>query len=192
MRALTALAARIGFTFSKADVDRVVDLPFGIFRQGNKRAVENVVSGTHEGVPMRLFDYWYYVSDGRSGSYRRFTCALATVAIACPELRIGHENALTRLGGDLGVRDIELEYDDFNRRFRVKCGDQKFAFSLLDGKMMQWLLDADAFQSVEIVGPWIFVVTNRMAPERWLGLGSWLQQFVHQIPPVVYSSYPPR
>ena len=66
----------------------------------------------------------------KPGVPTRFTCAVAVIAAACPRLRLGHENFLTRFGDDVGLRDVELEYDDFNRRFRVKCDDQKFAFSL--------------------------------------------------------------
>ena len=84
---------------------------------------------------------------------------------------LGHENFLTRLGDHLGLHDVELEYDDFNRRFRVKCDDQKFAFSLLDGKMMQWLLGADTFDSVEVDGPWVLLAGPKLDPARWLDLG---------------------
>ena len=59
-----------------------------------------------------------------------------------------HEDFMTRLGGHLGLNDVEFEYDDFNRRFRVKCNEQKFAFALLDGEMMQWLLDPTGFDLV--------------------------------------------
>jgi hypothetical protein len=197
VRAVSALAQRIGFVFSVDDVDHVVDMPFSLFSKGDRRAVELVVSGTHEGVPMRLFDYWYYdeSSDGRGGrsrTYHRFTCAVATIPAACPRLRLGHEDFLTRLGDHLGMPDVELEYDDFNRRFRVKCDDQKFAFSLLDGTMMQWLLGADSFDSVEIDGPWVLLTRAKLDPSRWLDLGSWIDQFHRQIPAVVYSTYPPR
>lgn len=196
VRAVGALAPRVGFTFSDADVDHIVDMPFALFSKGDGRRVELVISGVHDGVPMRIFDYWYYdESGGRGGrnrTYHRFTCALATIPAACPRLRLGHEDLLTRLGDHLGLGDVELEYDDFNRRFRVKCDDQKFAFSLLDGKMMQWLLGADHFDSVEVDGPWVLLVEPKLDPARWLDLGSWLDQFHRQIPPVVYSTYPPR
>jgi len=197
MRAVMSLGQRIGFTFSATDAERVVDMPFGLFSKGDKRAVELVLTGSHNGLPMRLFDYWYYdeSSDGRGGrsrSYHRYTCAVATIPAACPRLRLGHEDFMSRLGEHLGMHDVELEYDDFNRRFRVKCGDQKFAFSLLDGNMMQWLLDADAFDSVEVDGPWVLLAGKKLDPSRWLDLGTWLDQFHHQIPDVVYSTYPPR
>jgi hypothetical protein len=196
VRAVGALAQRVGFTFSDPDVDHIVDMPFALFSKCDGRRVELVISGVHDGVPIRMFDYWYYdESGGRGGrnrTYHRFTCALATIPAACPRLRLGHEDLLTRLGDHLGLGDVELEYDDFNRRFRVKCDDQKFAFSLLDGKMMQWLLGADHFDSVEVDGPWVLLVEPKLDPARWLDLGSWLDQFHRQIPPVVYSTYPPR
>ena len=197
VRAVAALAQRIGFTFSAADVDHVVDLPFALFSKGDGRRVELVISGTHNGVPLRVFDYWYYDESssgrgGRSRTYHRFTCAVATIPAACPRLRLGHEDFLTRLGDHLGLGDVELEYDDFNKRFRVKCNDQKFAFSLLDGNMMQWLLGADSFSSLEIDGPWVLLARPKLDPAHWLDLGSWLDQFHRQIPPVVYSTYPPR
>jgi hypothetical protein len=196
VRAVGALALRVGFTFAAADVDHIVDMPFAVFSKGDGRRVELVISGVHDGVPMRMFDYWYYDESGgrgnRNRTYHRFTCALATISAACPRLRLGHEDFLTRLGDHLGLGDVELEYDDFNRRFRVKCDDQKFAFSLLDGEMMQWLLGADRFDSVEVDGPWVLLIGPKLDPARWLDLGSWLDQFYRQIPPVVYSTYPPR
>jgi hypothetical protein len=197
VRAVMALAQRIGFTFTIADVEHLVDMPFALFSKGDGRGAELVISGVHNGVAIRMFDYWYYdqSSDGhgaRRRSYHRFTCALATIPAACPRLRLGHEDFVTRLGGHLGVHDVELEYDDFNRRFRVKCDDQRFAFSLLDGNMMQWLLGADGFDSVEVDGPWVLLARPKLEPARWLDLGSWLDEFHRQIPPVVYSTYPPR
>jgi len=191
------VAQRIGFTFSVDDVDHLVDLPFALFGRGVRQGVELVISGEHAGMPMRMFDYWYYdeTSDSqgnRSRQYHRFTCALATIPAACPRLRLGHENFMTRLGDRIGLHDVTFEYDDFNRKYRVKCDDQKFAFSLLDGKMMQWLLDADSFDSVEVDGPWVLLAAPKLDPGKWLNLGSWLEQFHRQIPAVVYSTYPPR
>lgn len=195
--AVGALAQRVGFSFSRADADRVVDMPFNLFSRGNGRGVELVISGTHNGLPLRMFDYWYYVetsgaNNTRDRTYHRFTCALATIPAACPRLVVAHENFVTRLGDHLGLHDVQLEYDDFNRRFRVKCDDQKFAFSLLDGQMMQWLLGADGFDTVEIDGPWLLLAQPQLDPARWLDLGTWIDQFHHQIPAVVYSTYPPR
>lgn len=195
MNTIAAIGRTVGFTFSAKDTDHIVAMPFSLFSKGDGRGVECILSGTHDGLPMRLFDYWYYdeTSDNRgnrSRQYHRFTCVLATIPAACPRFQLGYENFLTRLGDHLGLNDVELEYDDFNKRFRVKCKEQKFAFTLLDGDMMQWLLDRDGFESLEVVGPWVMLALNRLDPARWPDLGTWLDQFHAHIPPVVFSTYP--
>ena len=189
-RAAAALAQRVGFTFAAADTAGIPDLPFPFFRLGRGRKAQLVLTGTHNQLPLQLFDYQYYVDTGRSREYHRFTCALLTIPAACPLLRLSHENVLTKLEDHLTHHDVKLEYDDFNQRFLVQCEDQKFAFALLDGEMMQWLLAADGFQRVEIVGPWILLVRQRLAPASWLDLGTWLDAFHAHIPPIVYSSFP--
>jgi hypothetical protein len=88
--------------------------------------------------------------------------------------------------------DLDLEYDDFNRRFLVNCADPKAAFSLLDGEMMQWLLGAVRIDRLELVGPWVLIANPPVDPRRWRALAEWLDEFRSHIPAVVYSTYPPR
>jgi hypothetical protein len=189
--ALGLLAMDLGLQFSMLDTFGIETMPFGLFRQGKGQKAENVLWGTYNGADVKLFDYEYYVDSGRSREYHRFTCAVMTVPAACPWLCLTHENVLTRLGDHLGMHDVELEYDDFNRRFRVSS-DQTFAFTLLDGQMMEWLLGADAFDRVEVIGPWVLLVRPRLPPNAWTNLGLWLDAFHQHIPPVVYTTYPPR
>src|SRR4029079_9793884 len=106
-------------------------------------------------------------------------------------LCLTHENIATRLGDHLGFHDVELEYDDFNKRFRVAC-EQKFAFTMLDGQMREWLLGADRFDRVEVVGPWVLIARRRLPPAEWTELGVWLEPCNSHLRPVVYASYPPR
>jgi hypothetical protein len=40
----------------------------------------------------------------------------------------------------LGMQDIELESEDFNRRFRVRCDDAKLAYDVLPPRTMEALL----------------------------------------------------
>lgn len=195
--AAQALGRRIGFSFALRDDDRLVDLPFSLFGRGDGRAVELVLSGTHGGRPLRMFDYWYYDrstdSKGRtSRTYHRYSCGLLTIAAACSHLRLAHENFLTRLGQHVGVRDVEFESDDFNQRFRVACDDQRFAFCLVDGRMMEWLLGAPEFDTLELVGPWVLLAAPRRDPARWPELGTWLDEFVAHVPDIVYAEYGPR
>ena len=188
--ALAAIAMGIGFDFSVIDSYGFETMPFALFKQGKGRKAQNVMTGTHNGLPLAMFDYEYYVQ-GRNREYHRFTCAVLTIPAACPALCITHENAGTWLVDHLGFHDVELEYDDFNRHFRVAC-EQRFAFTLLDGQMMDWMLGADGFDRVEVIGPWVLIARRPQLPAAWTNLGNWLDAFHTHIPPVVYSSYPPR
>jgi hypothetical protein len=192
---LAAVARRLGFHFAVDDPHGTLGLPFALFGKGDGRGVENVMWGERDGVPMRVFDYWYYDETrddkgNRSRSYHRFTCAAMTIAADCPVLRIGHEGIFSRLGSALGFRDVELEYEDFNREFRVKCEDQKFAFSLLDGRMMEWLLQVDAMEALEIAGPFVLIATGKLASEDWPALVETASQFHAHVPNVVWSTWP--
>ena len=93
----------------------------------------------------------YYVNNGKSGQWYKFTCGMAMIAAGCPPLHIAHEGFLGSLENLLGARDIQFESGDFNKRYRITCSDQKFAFSLIDGQMMEWLMAAGSFSNIEIV-----------------------------------------
>ena len=190
--ALANIAASVGFVFTRGDADRLVDTPFDLFHRGSKRTVDCEIGGVHNGLNMRIFDYKYYVNNGKNGQWYKFTCGMTMIPAACPPLHIAHQGFFASIENLLGGHDIEFESDDFNKRFRVKCADQKFAFSLIDGQMMEWLLGAENFSNVEIVGPWVLYTGPRLKPNDWLGIGAWLDQFHAHIPNVVYSSYPVR
>jgi hypothetical protein len=55
-------------------------------------------------------------------------------------VQITEESFFHKLGGLLGFEDIELESEDFNRRFRVTADDRKLAYDVLPPRTMQALL----------------------------------------------------
>jgi hypothetical protein len=115
------------------------------FDEGFDRRALNVLRGTFRSHDMLAFDYQYKTrttdGEGRSSTqthhYR--ICALA-LPTWLPYLEVGPENVLTRLGGAVGLRDIELESEDFNRKFRVHANDAKFAYDVLSARTMAALL----------------------------------------------------
>ena len=191
-RSIATLARSVKFDFSTSDPEEISGMPFSLFRLGHSRKTGPVIWGTHDNLPVHIFDYEYVTGEGRSRQVHHNTCGLLTVPAACPSLQLTHENALTRFADHFDHHDVKLEYDDFNRRFQVNCQHQKFAFSLLDAQMMEWLLTSDSFDRLEIVGPWVLIVRTRLQPALWLSLGNWLTAFHAHVPEIVYSAYPPR
>jgi hypothetical protein len=197
---LVETAQDLGFQFAERDPHGIIGFPFELFGRGDGRRVEHVMWGERHGLPLRVFDYWYYEesSDGRgnrSRTYHRYTCVVCTIGADCPALRIGHEGFFSRVGSALGFKDVELEYDDFNRQFRVRCDDQRFAFSLLDGRMMEWLLrvggrDAGGVEILEIVGPFVLIAAPKLAADQWPVLVDVAEQFHAHVPRVVFATWP--
>ena len=121
--------------------------PFG---EGDMRRARNVIRGTWKSWPFVCFDYSYqtHTSDGRGGSSTqvyRFTVASVALPTDLPRLQVTPENVLSRVGHALGMSDIDLESEDFNRAFRVSCPDPKFASDALTPRTMQLLLSRTHF-----------------------------------------------
>lgn len=192
--ALALWGAKRGLAFSAEDPHRTLSLPFRLFRCGDGRGVENVLSGTWEGLPIRLADYWYYDeshdSQGRSSrSYEHYSIALMPIEATLPPVRIEHENAFTRLVSAVGLKDVEFESGEFNRRFRVNAEDREFAFKLLDARMMEWLLATASGHCYEVSGSWVLAYCGQAQPPTLATLAKALQGFVQQVPRLVWADY---
>ena len=138
---LEAFCASKGWRFSREDEYGLVGhwngRPFGV---GRRRRARNVVTTEVDGRELLAFEYSYVVRQGkRSKTYHYAVVALA-MPCALPELHVGPEDAITRLGGVLGLADIDLESEAFNRAFRVRCPSPKFAHDVLTPRTMQALL----------------------------------------------------
>ena len=116
--------------------------PFG---EGDNRKAVNILEGVFRDRPMVAFDYSYETHSTDSQGHSSTTthsfaiCSLAMPA-SLPEFDLTPEGMLGRVGTMLGMQDIELESEDFNRRFRVKCQDPKLAYDLLPPRTMEALL----------------------------------------------------
>ena len=195
--ALTAVATSLGFRYAPDDPFDTVDLPFALFRRGDGRGVENVLWGVAGNLAVRVCDYWYYDEStdskgSRSRTYHRFSVAEVQVAAWMPHVSIGRENFLTSAIEHAGFHDIEFESEEFNRAFRVKSEDRKFAFDLIDARMMAFLLDASSGCTFEVVGSDLLCATRRVRPAELPSLVQVLQSFHAHVPNVVWSLYPAR
>lgn len=142
---LLTWATANGWHFAVTDTTltyRWQDHPFG---EGDHRRTGNVVSGRHGPFDFVAFDYSYqtHSSDGRGNrttTTHRFAVCAVDLPAFLPRLQVSPENLLTRLGHVVGLSDIDLESESFNRAFRVQCQDGKFASDVLTPRTMEYLL----------------------------------------------------
>ncbi|MCA1831273.1 MAG: hypothetical protein ABR548_14620 [Actinomycetota bacterium] len=191
---LQAFAKRWRLEFSESDPFDLLAYPFRLFSLGEGRGVENVLWGDIKGLKVRLFEYWYYTTstdaEGHSSrSYTHFTCGLAPVPANCPHLMIRRENVLTWIAEHVGFHDIEFESDEFNRAFRVKGDDRKFAYALIDARMMEWLLQTKGFE-FEVNASFALVISGKLRVSELLNVVAALHGFCSHVPQVVPSLYP--
>jgi hypothetical protein len=148
---------------------------------------------------MRIFDYAFEPSDrswGRSAGIasprRRFTCAVAEVGASCPRTVVGPATLTSRLGEAVGSIEIRFESEAFNRRFLVECEDPRFATTLMDQRMMAWLLECSSAIAFELREDRLLCVSRRLSPASIPMLLEAVHGFRQRIPRVVASLYPPR
>jgi hypothetical protein len=193
--AFFALSVKLGLRYDVEDPFNTVDLPFALFRKGDSRGVDNVLSGEAAGMRVRLFDYHYTVtstdSKGHSSSSTYpFSCAIGEIDADCPHLVLERESFMSRLSHHLGFHDIEMESEEFNKSYLVASDDKKFAYAMLDGLMMQWLIDEGGICEYEVIGPLVLCVCKRVKPEEYENLLEVLRRFHSHVPAVVASLYP--
>jgi hypothetical protein len=189
-----AWATNSGYGFAVEDdswCERWQDPPFG---QGDHRRARNVVTGRLGDYPMAAFDYSYqtHSSDGRGGrTTTTHRCAVATLQLPTylPRLQVTPENLFSRLGNVLGLDDIELESEQFNRAFRVHADDRKFASDVLTPRTMEFLLTRRDF-SWRIVGADILGWQDgHLSPAVALETTSTLQRIAAGIPSFVWKDH---
>jgi hypothetical protein len=193
---LFALATTHGLTYSRRDPFGLASLPFRFLRRGDDRGVENVVHGTLGDHAVTLFDLWqrfdsHDAKGNRSSRTERWTCAYLRVSdVYWPRLQLSDENLFTRVGDAIGMRDLQLESDEFNRRWNVQASDDRAAYAIRDARMMRFLLDVERGHRFEIVGGDLLVMCRQLEPTRWLTLQHMLRAFRDRIPAVAIDLYP--
>ena len=191
---LTLLCRRAGLEFAAMDLfETSAWLPFPMFgRSGH--GTENVVWEGRRGFDIRAFDFWYEdASDDRPvGPRRRLTCAVVPLGTSGRRLRVGPRDVDDELRSVLGLREIELELEDFNRRFAVHTEDERFAISFLEQRMMEAILALPLGVALDVNEDTVLLSGPELPPEQVLRLFDAAVAIHERIPRSLPSLYPPR
>jgi hypothetical protein len=193
---IAEVAARHGLHHSAMDPFGCTRVAFPLFRKGDGRVAENVVwRDRADGLPIRAFDFSYYTErHDEAGNvvrnHKHFSCVMAQVDGAWPEVSITREGIFEKALGLVGMGDIELESDEFNRLFALRSPDRRFAVTLVDARMIDFLLSTKAQFAFFVKGRWALLVSDPVSPElvpAFLAVG---EAFIDHIPRVVYELWP--
>jgi hypothetical protein len=106
-----------------------------------------------------------------------------------PNLSIEPENLVSWMADRVGFRDIDFESGEFNDRFQVKAESRKFAFEIIDARMMRWLLSIDPRFSVQMRGTRIVLYSRRVTPSELFLLMGTMKELRDRIPDLVWEEY---
>lgn len=191
---MARFATKHGFDYTTHAPPGLLAYGFPLFFKGDGRGAENGVVGHWKGMPFKAADFWYYTEStdskgNRSKNYSRFSVAVIELEAWLPDIAIHRENVFTLLGDRLGLKDIDFESEEFNRAFQVKAKDRKFAFELVDPRMMQWLLSCDRRFGFEIHGKGVLIYSKPLKPTEMLPLVATLKEFRERVPRLVWTNY---
>ena len=114
-----------------------------LFRRGEGHRAENVLTGVWRNLPLDIFDYVYDID--QSGRLSR-PCTRTVVSLKWPAafrpITIASEAPLGELVTSLTGPSVEFESAEFNRFFRVRSEDRKFAYDMVHARAMELLLRA--------------------------------------------------
>jgi hypothetical protein len=156
-------ADALAFRAEPGDPLGLLDLPFALFRwTGSVRAIENTAVGAHRGREVAIADYWFSpTAAAERDDHERYTCIVSTAPHGWSDLLVVPERLGSRLLGALGVRDIEMESESFNRAFHVRAADRRFASAFVDARLMEWLLGRGEGVGFEVMDGRVLVFRQR-------------------------------
>ena len=189
--AIARWAGGRGWTYAERD-DRWSDhWPDHPFDTGYGQRADNVMTGPFGPYAVVVFDFSYKQSSGsgktRSTRTYRFAVHALALPVALPWVHLSAEGFLDRAAKFFGAQDIEFESDEFNRAYRVRADDERFAYDLVNPQTMAHLLAWDG-PDVRVVGPYlVHVARGRLdlgAVDRWLTM---LAGVCQNVPDFVWS-----
>jgi hypothetical protein len=138
-----AFALAQGWTFIPNDPSLVMMFrshPFGI---GHSRSATDAMRGSFKGRDFVAFGYHYVVGSGKNRTSYDYGVLAVRVPGRIPLVSIGPEHIGTRVMAAFGADDVEVESEEFNRRWFVAAENKRAAHALLTPRMIERFLQED-------------------------------------------------
>jgi hypothetical protein len=112
-------------------------------------------------------------------------CAATTTPLDAPQLLIAPQHLSV---DEQPLSDeVVFESEAFDRAWEVVADDHRLASTIVDQRMMAWLLERKPNMSFELGGAWAMTMTHRADPEAPADLVSALDGFLAHLPRVAVT-----
>ena len=183
-RALRQLGDELGLPYSKK-----IRLPRGVRALPSFQlmydgwTVHDGIEGHRQGGPMLVFAR-SWSTDGYEPT-RWSICAATTALLKAPQLLVGPRHLSV---DERPILDqVVFESETFDRIWEVRTDDQLLASTIIDQRMMAWLLGRRPDVSFELRGAWAMAVSHGIDRSAPAALVDALDGFLEHLPHVAIS-----
>lgn len=118
------------------------DRPFGI---GRRRSSRDVLLGESHGVRGLAFTYSYTTGSGKDSQTHHLSVASVAMPWSLPRLDVTPESLVGAIAPGLRGGDVDIENEMFNRYYRVRAEDRRYAVAILHPRAVEILLQLEPF-----------------------------------------------
>lgn len=192
--ALNAMAARFNLSFDPSNSGHWHQHQhFSLFTRGHSKRAYNtfrgVVGAGERAISIVAGEYEYKDETGtgkdrKTQTYRNSYLIVRPVQFVYrQQLSLRREGVFDKVAGAFGFEDIDFESAEFSRRFMVKCDDKKFAYDVIDPRMMEWMMQNEPPQPIQTaMSEAIMVYGGKWKPETLEAAIDWFREFFERWP----------
>jgi hypothetical protein len=107
-------------------------------------------AGEVGGHPVTLVEHLYHTGGGKNRQTHRHSVVSFTLPTRWPTLAVMHEHFFHKIGEMFGAKDLKLDDERFNKKFRVQGDDEDFAVLLLSPEVQAVMMVWDRAQSLHV------------------------------------------
>ena len=139
---LQKLADEMGLDFHPAgSVELQTELaPFNLFNSGRSKRLTKLIRGESDEVTISIFDYQYTTGSGKhSHTHYQTVAALQSPTIQIPDFTMRPENFMDKIGGMIGLQDIDFEsHPKFSKMFVLKSSSEAAIRKLFNKAILEF------------------------------------------------------
>lgn len=114
---------------------------FNLFSRGNSRRVSNMMQAATDELRTSIFDYRYKTGHGKNArTFQQTVVHLESSGLHLPSFALRPENLLDKIGGMIGLQDIDFAtHPTFSKMFVLKGADESAIRELFGDELLSFL-----------------------------------------------------
>ncbi len=163
---------------------------FPLFNEGTARTISPALVGLDQlGNNWYIFEYCYTVRSGKSTITHQFTVAIVQSQIEFPEMALQPEHVGHSIGKFLGMQELQVESEEFNKRYYIKTSDERRSLDLLHPVAIEVLLRQPDYEW-HMNGQFAMIhVTGPAGADQIEQMKNCIDEFLSQIPTYYRQDY---